>query len=145
MKRIVFMLMCVCCVSITQAGPDDIRGFNAEDPEFWYIPGDNWQDVEDQDALGGIYITPIENGTTHDTDHDRYYRFDLPAGIYNCYVRVYIPDDAPGYYDNDSWFHSETLAGDSPMVQYNHMADDVDIDGVSVQRQQIVLILEQDK
>ena len=131
MKRIIFILMCVCWVSITQAGIEDIVGFNAE---YFYIePGENWQNGADEDALCGIYITPINNNLIHDPNNDRKYQFYLPAGIYNCYVRVYIPDDAQGYYDNDSWFHSETLAEDSPMVQYNQMADDVDIDGVSVQ------------
>jgi hypothetical protein len=129
MKRIIFILMCFYCVSITQAAVEDIVAINAESDLYYYVPGDNWQDVEDAAAVGGVYITAIANSTNHNPDADRYYSIDLPAEIYDLYVKVYVGPDA---YDDDSFYVASDFGEAAGMTMWNMLADATDLDGDGV-------------
>jgi hypothetical protein len=130
MRRLLFILMCLCLVSLSQA---TIVKIEAEEPAFYYIAGTNWETVEDVDdtpASGGFYITAITNSNPYTEETIRYYSIPIPAGTYNLYMRLYV--DNSDRYNNDSMFCGNTFGETATMGTYNDVGALTTVDGVSV-------------
>jgi hypothetical protein len=119
MKKMLFILICMCLASITQAV---MVGFEAEDDSYYSIAGGNWQTLEDEAALGGAYITAITTGSAHNAANDRHYEIPLQAGSYNVYIHVYT---GPDTYNDDSVFVPNNAFGaEAGMADWNNTVDD---------------------
>lgn len=108
MKRIFFLLMCICLAAASQAA---IIAFEAEAPHFYYVAGANWTTVEDAAVLGGEYITATANSTTFAEANVRYYSFHVIAGTYDLYAKVRV---GPNTYNDDSIFVSNSTFNTTP-------------------------------
>lgn len=130
MRRLLFILICLCLVSLSQA---TIVKIEAEEPAFYYISGTNWQTVADTDdtpASGGAYITAIANSNPYTEATIRYYSIPVPAGTYNLYMRLNV--DNSDRYNNDSMFCGTTFGETATMGTYNDVGALTTVDGVSV-------------
>ena len=54
MKRLLFVLICLCLVSLSQA---TIIKSESDNAALIVQPGNNWSTIEDAAALGGLCIT----------------------------------------------------------------------------------------
>ena len=129
MKRILFVLIGLCLVSMTQAA---IFKIAAEDPEFYTIAGANWSTVVDATASSGAYITATVNGTSHNAANDRHYAVPLEADTYYVYLRVYIGSGAAN--DDSCYVPTDSFGADAAMSDWNSTSGDA-IAGESIDEQ----------
>lgn len=106
MKRLLFVLICLCLVQVSQAV---IIKCQAEDTRLITDAGNNWSTRDQETALGGKYITATLNITTLAEERINYYRFRAPAGNYTLYIR-YTKNNNDGQqaFTNDSFFCSDS-------------------------------------
>jgi len=118
MKRLLFVLICLSLVSLSQA---TIIKCQAEDTKVLTVAGNNWSTLTDPTALGGEYITATLNITTLAEQRINYYKIFVPAGNYSLYIRYTKQDDGNPAYTNDSFFCSDSsFAIDAAMAERNN-------------------------
>ncbi len=129
MKRVSFVLMCLCLVSMARAG---IVAFEAEDSSVYYQAGTVWADLADAAASGGVYMTTTLDNPEITGDYIRRYSFAVTAGTYDLYVRLRV---GSGGYNDDSIYLSDSSFDQwsAALTTYNGIAGMSDVDGGSVQ------------
>ena len=119
MKKLLFVLTCLCVVSLSHA--TIIKG-EAENATLIDSPGNNWSTIYDAAAgseiitsADGSFVSPPAEAAT------RFFKFKAPAGTYSLYIRYTKADDGSEPFLNDSFFCSDSsFAYDAVMATRNN-------------------------
>jgi len=117
MRRLLFILICLSLVSLSQA---TILKCQAEDAAVINAPGNNWSTIYDEAAGSDVLDVTVQGFTTPPEEAAiRYFKFAIPAGTYTLYIR-YTKAEDPAYL-NDSFFCSDSsFAQDAVMATRNN-------------------------